>query len=110
MGKDGLMRILTKTKRFTYRNRQKARQAKLLANPLCEHCEARGLVVIATEVDHIIPLFKGGEESLDPTVNKQSLCSECHKIKTSKDMGHKVAYGCDANGIPLDPNHHWNKL
>jgi 5-methylcytosine-specific restriction enzyme A len=101
--------MIRKTQRITGRARVKARLAKLTLNPLCEHCESKGLVTIATEVDHIIPLFKGGEESLDPTVNKQSLCAECHRIKTANDKGHKAKYGCDVNGMPLDPNHYWNK-
>ena len=97
---------VVKTKRVRGRALQQARMVKLNANPLCEHCESKGLVTLAAEVDHIVPLFKGG---LDTFEIKQSLCKECHRVKTSKDMGHKVKLGCDVNGFPVDQNHHWNK-
>ena len=35
------------------------------------------------EIDHIIHLCKGGENSLE---NLQALCSNCHSKKTSDDM------------------------
>ena len=95
-----------KTKRIRGKALQQARMTKLYANPLCEQCQRKGLVVLATEVDHIVPLFKGGSDLMD---NKQSLCIDCHKIKTAKDMGYRARYGCDANGLPLDPSHHWHK-
>jgi 5-methylcytosine-specific restriction protein A len=40
----------------------------------------------ATElvVDHVIPLFAGGNNS-DP--NLQSLCKDCHKLKSDKEEG-----------------------
>jgi 5-methylcytosine-specific restriction protein A len=50
--------------------------------PLCRTCKAAGRVTLATEVDHIIPLFKGGPDTED---NLQPLCFECHKIKTATE-------------------------
>ena len=39
------------------------------------------------EVDHIIPIFKGGESlGLD---NHQVICYTCHKAKTKKDVSGK---------------------
>jgi len=35
----------------------------------------------ATEVDHIIELDRGGEDTID---NLQPLCTQCHKVKTAK--------------------------
>jgi 5-methylcytosine-specific restriction endonuclease McrA len=36
------------------------------------------------EVDHVIPIFKGGQAlGLD---NHQAICYSCHKGKTSKDL------------------------
>jgi 5-methylcytosine-specific restriction protein A len=58
---------------------------------------ARGIMTEATEVDHIIALFNGGDDHID---NMQSLCAECHAVKTDADLGRKTS-GCDANGIPL---------
>ena len=72
--------------------------------PLCQHCLDRGVIEPATEVDHV---------DNDPTDNRpealQSLCKPCHSRKTQRDQGHKVAMGCDADGYPLDPDHHWQK-
>jgi 5-methylcytosine-specific restriction protein A len=36
--------------------------------------------------DHIIALCNGGIDSLDPHVNRQMLCAECHDAKTSRDI------------------------
>lgn len=60
-----------------------ATRARLLRdNPLCCKCEAKGLVVLACEVDHIIPLHQGGP---DTDANKQNLCIPCHAAKTKSD-------------------------
>ena len=31
------------------------RAAKLATDPICEECQRRGLVTLATEIDHIVP-------------------------------------------------------
>lgn len=60
------------------------RRARLLkANPLCCKCEEQGRIRPATEVDHVIPLFKGGPDT-DP--NTQNLCGDCHLEKTKADV------------------------
>ena len=69
----------------------------LRQQPLCAHCMARGIMAEATEVDHIIALCNGGEDTIG---NMQSLCVECHLIKTRADLGQRAS-GCDVNGIPL---------
>lgn len=87
---------------------QRLRAQVLAEEPLCRACAARGLVVRATDVDHI-------EDSRDDysddnrRENLQPLCHECHSLKTAASMGKSVTLGCDANGLPLDPNHHWNQ-
>ncbi|MGF6957988.1 HNH endonuclease [Paraburkholderia youngii] len=65
---------------------------------------AKGFVTEATEVDHIVPLFKGGT---DAPGNLQSLCEPCHAAKTRIDVGHGVT-GCDVSGMPMDPDHPWS--
>jgi 5-methylcytosine-specific restriction protein A len=55
------------------------RLAILQREPLCRHCRAKGLVVPATEVDHIRPKQDGGAESWE---NLQPLCKACHARKT----------------------------
>ena len=65
------------------------------ANPYCINCQKNGLTELATEVDHIIPLFKGGSNDLD---NLQGLCRDCHLDKTRKE---KRTRGCDIHGNPF---------
>ena len=83
---------------------RRLRAAILGERPLCQHCLDRGVIEPATEVDHV---------NNDPSDNRpealQSLCKPCHSRKTQRDMGHTVAMGCDADGYPLDPDHHWQK-
>lgn len=83
---------------------RKLRASVLADSPLCEHCNKRGLLVLATDVDHI-----DDDPSNNDRDNLASLCHSCHSRKTMADMGHKVNWGCDGNGMPLDPNHPWNK-
>lgn len=54
------------------------RAAVLAAEPACRDCGRP-----ATEVDHIVPLRRGGAE-LD-AANCQPLCRRCHHIKTRND-------------------------
>ena len=63
---------------------QAIRNQYIAEHLLCVKCEARGLVVAAAEVDHIIPLARGGtsEDS-----NLQSLCKPCHSSKTAREVG-----------------------
>ena len=79
------------------------RASVLSSEPLCRHCQARGLIVQATEVDHRNGPSDNRLESLQP------LCKPCHSKQTMVDMGHNVYLGCDANGMPIDPSHPWNK-
>ena len=51
-------------------------------NYQCVMCKERGLVVMAEEVDHIIPIADGGPDTMD---NKQALCKTCHKAKTVEE-------------------------
>ena len=81
---------------------RKLRASVLRGEPLCRHCQARGLIVPATEVDHRNGPSDNRLESLQP------LCKPCHSKQTMVDMGHNVYLGCDLNGMPLDPNHPWN--
>ncbi len=46
---------------------------------LCVTCQAKGLIVEAAEVDHIVPKSQGGTESLE---NLEAICVPCHKRKT----------------------------
>lgn len=70
--------------RLRGRKLQNLRRIVLGVNPLCVACQAKGKVSLATDMDHIKPLHKGGTDDLD---NLQGLCSDCHKVKTADDMG-----------------------
>ncbi|WP_204246656.1 HNH endonuclease [Acidovorax carolinensis] len=82
---------------------QKLRASVLAGEPLCRHCAARGLVVPATDVDHMNGADDNRLESLQP------LCHECHSRKTAMENGKNVTFGCDASGTPADPSHYWNR-
>jgi 5-methylcytosine-specific restriction protein A len=83
---------------------RKLRASVLRGEPLCRHCQARGLIVPATEVDHRNGPSDNSLESLQP------LCKPCHSKQTMRDMGHNV-YQWDAMqmGCRFDPSHPWNK-
>ena len=94
------------TERLRGRAAVKQRARRLSAHPMCAHCLARGHYTLATEVDHIVPLSKGGPDTDD---NCQSLCAACHRDKSAADMGHRVRHKVGIDGLPTDPSHHWNR-
>jgi 5-methylcytosine-specific restriction protein A len=65
---------------------RKARAMFLRANPLCNACRERSLVVPATVVDHIEP-HKGDVALFWTRANWQSLCKPCHDRKTANEDG-----------------------
>ena len=42
-------------------------------------CNAKGLVTVATQRDHIVALEEGGA---DDSSNEQGLCDSCHEAKS----------------------------
>ena len=73
-------------KRIRGRKLQTIRAQYFAINPLCQHCIKQGRYTLATELDHITPLFKGGKDNAE---NYQGLCEKCHKTKTAHDLNHK---------------------
>lgn len=67
-------------------------------HPLCVECKKAGRVTLATVPDHIVALTNGGEDSES---NLQSLCDECHRIKTAQDLGHKIRPQIGLDGWPV---------
>jgi 5-methylcytosine-specific restriction enzyme A len=61
----------------------KLRNHKRLLNPLCEHCLILDILTPYHTIDHIKPISEGGE-ALDLN-NLQTLCKQCHAIKTGKE-------------------------
>lgn len=86
-------------KRLRGRKLQERRQRLLMRNPLCVHCEAQGRVTPAVELDHVIPLCKGGP---DDEANLMPLCVECHRLKTAADTGKTVKVWTGLDGWPID--------
>lgn len=66
--------------------------------PLCVMCLAEGYVKAGEQIDHIVPLFKGGE---DVESNLQNLCIDCHKKKSAAERSSKPEIGLD--GWPVQP-------
>jgi len=70
-------------------------------------CKARGAVV-----DHVISRRKGGADHPD---NLRHLCRRHdNEVKETssgdrRNGGRLIVRGCDAAGMPLDPNHPWNR-
>ena len=81
---------------YTWRWR-KARLGWLRAHPLCgdrhqgasdQHslCLQQGRVSAAHVVDHIVP-HKGDDDLFWNSDNWQSLCTDCHNVKTAREDG-----------------------
>lgn len=87
------------TQRKRGRAAVEARAAYLRLHPLCAWCQRKGLIVLAQEVDHIVPLYKDGADTDD---NKQALCKECHLDKTASDMGHARRVHVGLDGWPVE--------
>ena len=64
----------------------------------CEHCLAKGIVSIATVVNHKTPLAHGG---LDVDENTENLCAECDEVETAKSFGRKQRVTIGADGWPM---------
>jgi 5-methylcytosine-specific restriction protein A len=62
---------------------QRLRNTYARANPLCEHCQLKGLVTRGVVVDHKTPIAEGGEPLA--WENLQHLCNACNGVKTAAD-------------------------
>lgn len=57
---------------------QRARAIVLFTHPRCQYCER----MPSTEVDHLIPKYKGGTDDIG---NLRACCHECHKRKSKAE-------------------------
>lgn len=69
-------------KRITGRRLQRMRAELFMREPLCRCCKELGIVTLATQRDHIKPLFEGGT---DDDGNIQPLCDDCHDAKSAAE-------------------------
>ena len=83
----------TAVKRVTGRKLQRLRAELFEREPLCRECGRLGLVRLATQRDHIIPLEEGGT---DADGNIQPLCDSCHDIKSKAERARGVRRAWDA--------------
>jgi len=66
---------------------------------LCQVCANAKRVMIAQEVDHIIPKAKGGTDDIG---NLQAICRKCHALKTLIDEGKRPKPQIGADGWPVE--------
>lgn len=80
------------------------RRTVLAEVPLCQYCPP-GVITPATEVDH-----KNNDPADNSRENLVSCCKPCHSIKTMADLyGRPARLGCDVDGWPINPSHHFNE-
>jgi 5-methylcytosine-specific restriction endonuclease McrA len=84
------------------------RWVQLQKEPLCRRCSSQGRTVAAGVVDHI-KAHRGDVTLFFDAANLQSLCKRCHDSAKQREEKSGVVVGCDVNGLPIDPNHHWNR-
>lgn len=91
---------------------QRLRKAHLAIEPMCRGCMPR--LVVANTVDHVRAISDGGQPFPDHA-GLASYCPACHARKTARGSeagavrSTKPVKGCDANGMPLDPQHPWRR-
>lgn len=79
MSKNADYKRLIQSKRW-----QVLRKKKITASPICEDCNGKGIIELATEVHHIVPVESASSVSSMEYLmfhedNLRSLCHECHK-------------------------------
>ncbi len=62
--------------------RDRIRPAQLSREPYCAKCKKDGRIKLATDVDHM-----DGDATNNDASNLQSLCHECHSVKTVRFNG-----------------------
>jgi 5-methylcytosine-specific restriction enzyme A len=75
-------------------------------NSLCKMCQQFGYTEPSTVVDHVIP-HKGDYELFWDQTNWQGLCMNCHNRHKQIQETQGTLPGCDVDGMPIDPTHHW---
>ncbi len=113
-------RLSSSAKGYGYRWKL-ARADFLRRDPECVFCRREGRLTLATIVDHIkAPRLGDAKQSGDPDQiarawklfwdrsNWQPLCKPCHD-STKQRMEKSGRLGCDVDGIPCNPGHHWHR-
>ena len=96
----------TTDKRLRGRALQARRLRVWAKDPHCTDCRALVQHPDGYELDHVVALVNGGD---DTDENCAVRCHGCHERKTLKDLGHREVTEIGADGLPTDPAHPWNK-
>ena len=91
--------MMNTIKRKAGRPWQRVRQAIFAAGSLCRLCMAKGRVAVAVEIDHEMPLAKGGTD--DPA-NLRPLCADCHLNAGRAQFGRRPKPLIGIDGWPID--------
>lgn len=75
---------------YTSARWRRLRDLVLGRRPLCVACQAEGLVVAATCVDHVQDVRDAPHLALEPS-NLQPLCRSCHNRKTRTSLNERAA-------------------
>ncbi len=86
-------------KRLAGRKLQERRARWFRHHPLCAACDALGITRIGTQLDHIVPLSKGGSDTDE--ANYQSLCATCHEEKSLREKGYRPRVRIGIDGWPI---------
>lgn len=78
---------------------QQQRKRLHAERPLCVMCDERGRTQLGEELDHIVPVFRGGSND---DSNLQWLCTECHREKTAQDCGTTYRAPVGTDGWPVN--------
>lgn len=93
------MKNHTTDKRMRGEKLQKRNRRLAQEQPLCVECLKHGRLRPGTQSDHIIALCNGGSDTED---NLQRLCDDCHRDKTTRDVGYKVKRAIGLDGWPIE--------
>ena len=90
---------------YTTARWRRLRAGVLMREPLCRYCKALGRITASSICDHIEP--HRGDVAKFWSGPFQALCKTCHDgTKQQLEKGGRLR-GCNPDGWPIDPNHHW---
>ena len=88
---------------YKHRSWESIRQSQLSVDPLCQACLNNGVVTAATIVDHVFPWRKIDKSAFVRNIF-QSLCPNCHSVKTGLEQKGIFRYYEKSNTIDLSVN------